>query len=92
VQFDKSTRTDYLAFAVTAAPFGDVNVRQAINHAIDRAAITKRSRMGMAHRPHLHTCGAEAHDPAIPLPTRDLTLAKEYLAKSSVTPWLHDDL
>jgi len=27
--------------------------------------------------------GAEAHDPAIPLPTRDLTLAKEYLAKSS---------
>jgi len=38
---DVSTKTTYLLFQTQTKPLNDVNVRQAINHAIDRNALVK---------------------------------------------------
>jgi len=85
VVIDPSTETEYLDFNTRVKPFGDVNVRQAINHAIDRAALIRAVLYGIGTPANSFIPkGAIDHDPNIPVPTYDLKLAKQYLSKSSV--------
>lgn len=80
-----STKITYLQPSHKVAPFGDVNVRQAINHAINRAAIVKAVYKGYATPANSFMAkGAIDWDPNLAPPTYDLTLARQYLAKSSV--------
>ncbi|HVA90597.1 MAG TPA: ABC transporter substrate-binding protein [Chloroflexota bacterium] len=79
-----STKITYLQPNHKVTPFGDVNVRQAINHAINRAAIIKAVYKGYASPANSFMAkGAIDWDPNIPAPTFDLALARKYLAKSS---------
>jgi len=85
VQINPSTRTQYLAFQTQVAPFQDVHVRQAINHAIDRAAIVKAITYGYGKPANsFMPIGSLDYDPNIPVPSYDLALAKRYLAASPV--------
>jgi peptide/nickel transport system substrate-binding protein len=85
VEMNPSTRTQYLAFQTQMKPFDEVNVRQAISHAIDRAAIVKAVTYGLTKPANSFIpAGALDYDPNIPVPTYDLKLARQYLAKSSV--------
>jgi peptide/nickel transport system substrate-binding protein len=62
-----------------------VNVRQAINHAIDRAALIKAVLFGYGTPANsFMPKGAIDYDPDIPVPAYDLNLARQYLSKSSV--------
>ncbi|HXT37536.1 MAG TPA: ABC transporter substrate-binding protein [Chloroflexota bacterium] len=80
-----STKITYLQPSHKVAPFGDVNVRQAINHAIDRAAIIKAVYKGYATPANSFMAkGAIDWDPNLKSPSFDLALARQYLAKSSV--------
>ena len=56
VVIDKSTETYYFVPNTKVAPFNDVNVRQAINHAIDRAAFVKAVLYGHAARRPTRSC------------------------------------
>lgn len=85
VVIDPSTETHYYAFNSKVAPFGNVNVRQAISHAIDRAAIVKAVLFGYGTPANSFIPkGAIDYDPNIPVPAYDLKLARSYLSKSSV--------
>jgi peptide/nickel transport system substrate-binding protein len=85
VQFNPSTRTQYLMFQTKVTPFGDVNVRQAISHAINRAAIVKAVTSGYGTPANsFMPKGSLDYDPNVPLPVYDVALAKKYLAASSV--------
>jgi peptide/nickel transport system substrate-binding protein len=85
VVIDPSTETEYFQIYTKAKPLDEVNVRQAINHAIDRAALVKAVLFGYGQPANSFIPnGAIDHDPNIPVPTYDLKLAKQYLSKSSV--------
>jgi peptide/nickel transport system substrate-binding protein len=85
VVIDRSTETEYLTPNTLVKPFGDINVRQAINHAIDRAAIVKAVLYGYGTPANsFMPKGAIDYDPNIPVPTYSLSLARQYLSKSSV--------
>jgi peptide/nickel transport system substrate-binding protein len=80
-----STEITYMQPNHMVAPFGDVNVRQAINHAIERDQIIKTVYLGYARPANSFMArGAIDWDPNIPPPTHDLALAKQYMSKSSV--------
>ncbi len=83
VVIDTSTQTNYLTFNTAVAPFNDVNVRQAINHSIDRAALVKAVLYGHGTPANSFIpAGALFHDSGIPVPSYDPSLAKKLLAKS----------
>jgi peptide/nickel transport system substrate-binding protein len=85
VLIDRSTETRYFTFNTRAAPLGDVNVRQAINHIINRAAMAKAVTFGYGTPANSFIpAGAIDHDPNIPVPAYDPTLAKKLLSQSSV--------
>ena len=85
VQMDTSTRTGYFALQTKVAPLGDVNVRQAINHAINRPAIVKALLYGYGKPANSFLpVGSLFYDPNLPVPSYDPALAKQFLAKSSV--------
>jgi peptide/nickel transport system substrate-binding protein len=85
VVIDRSTETNYFVPNTKAAPFGDVKVRQAITHAIDRAAIVKAVLYGNGTPANsFMPRGAIDYDPNIPLPSYDPTLARKLLSESSV--------
>jgi peptide/nickel transport system substrate-binding protein len=82
---DVSTKTTYLLFQTQTKPLNDVNVRQAINHAIDRAALVKAVLVGNGSPANSFLpVGSLFYDPNLPVPAYNLTLAKQYMAKSSV--------
>jgi peptide/nickel transport system substrate-binding protein len=84
-KIDRSTETYYFLFNTKVKPFDDVNVRQAISHAINRAAIVKAVTYGYGKPANSFLpAGALYYDSSIPVPTYSLALAKQYLAKSSV--------
>lgn len=84
VVINKSTQTRYYTFNEQFKPFADVNVRQAISHAIDRSTLVKVVTQGLATPANsFMPVGALYYDPNLPVPTHDLNLAKQYLAKSS---------
>jgi len=83
VVIDPSTQTNYLTFNTKVAPFNNVNVRQAINHSINRAALVKAVLYGHGSPANSFIpAGALFHDYSIPVPSYDPTLAKSLLAKS----------
>jgi len=85
VAMDTSTYTNYFLFQTKVKPFDDVNVRQAISHAIDRAAIVKAVLYGFGKPANSFLpVGSLFYDPTLPVPTYDVALAKKFLAKSSV--------
>jgi peptide/nickel transport system substrate-binding protein len=84
VKIDKSTETYYFAANEQLKTFADVNVRQAINHAIDRAAFAKIVTQGLGTPANsFMPAGALYQNPNLPIPAHDLSLAKQYLAKSA---------
>lgn len=80
-----SSEVDYLGMNTSRKPFGDVNVRRAISHAIDQNAMLKAVQYG-----HGQIAGAYlspvtwAHNDKIQPPKYDISMAKSLLAKSSV--------
>ena len=80
-----STETQYFTFNTKVKPFDDVNVRQAISHAINRVAIAKAVTYGLGKPANsFMPAGSLYYDPSIPVPAYDPNLSKQYLAKSSV--------
>ena len=79
-----STKTDYLLFNHTSAPFNDVHARRAISLAIDRAAIIKSVLFGNG-KPANSFMPPQVpyYDAATKGLQYDLTAAKAELAKSS---------
>jgi peptide/nickel transport system substrate-binding protein len=85
VVIDRSTQTNYLVPNHKVAPFGDVKVRQAITHAIDRAALVKAVLYGYGTPANsFMPRGAIDYDPNIPVPSYDPALARKLLSQSSV--------
>jgi peptide/nickel transport system substrate-binding protein len=85
VQINKSTETLYFSLNTRAAPFGDVKVRQAINHAIDRAAMAKAVTFGYGTPANsFMPAGALDYNASLPVPSHDMALAKKLLSESSV--------
>jgi peptide/nickel transport system substrate-binding protein len=83
VQINTATKIIYLVPNNSIPPLNDVNVRQAINHAIDRNALVRAILFGHGVPANsFMPRGAIDYDPNIPVPTYDLKLAKQYLAKS----------
>lgn len=80
-----SSEVDYLGMNTTHKPFGDVNVRKAISHAVDQNAMLKAVQYG-----HGQIAGAYlspvtwAHNGTIQPPKYDIAMAKSFMAKSSV--------
>ncbi len=82
---NKSTQTNYLTFNINQKPFGDVKVRQAISHGINRAAIIKAVLQGNGTPANSFIpAGAIDYDASLPQMTYDPTLAKKLLSQSSV--------
>lgn len=85
VVIDPSTETYYFVPNTKVAPLGDLKVRQAISHAIDRAAFVKAVQYGYASVANSFLPkGAIDYDSSIPVPTYDLALAKKLISESSV--------
>jgi peptide/nickel transport system substrate-binding protein len=85
VEVNPSTYTLYLIANEQVKPFGDVKVRQAISHAIDRQAMVKILTQGYGIPANsFMPRGAIDYDPNIPVPTYDLALAKKLMSESSV--------
>jgi peptide/nickel transport system substrate-binding protein len=85
VQIDTSTEIRYFLFNTRAAPFGDVKVREAINHIIDRAAMAKAVTGGYGKPANSFIpAGALDYDPNLPVPSYDPVLARKLLSESSV--------
>lgn len=85
VVIDPSTETYYFVPNTKMAPFGDLKVRQAVSHAIDRASFVKAVQYGYASVANSFLPrGAIDYNPNIPVPTYDLALAKKLISQSSV--------
>ncbi len=85
VQINPSTETNYFVLNDSIKPFDDLKVRQALSHAIDRAAMVKAILYGHGTVANSFLpAGAIDYDASIPTPTYDLTLAKKLLSQSSV--------
>lgn len=85
VVIDPSTETQYFVPNLKIAPFGDVKVREAISHAIDRASFVKSVLYGHGSVANsFMPKGAIDYDASLPAPTYDLALAKKLLSESSV--------
>jgi peptide/nickel transport system substrate-binding protein len=85
VVIDPSTETYYFVPNTKVAPFGDLKVRQAISHAIDRTSFVKAIQYGYASVANSFLPkGAIDYNSTIPVPTYDLALAKKLMSASSV--------
>ncbi len=85
VQINPGTEITYLTINTQVKPLNEANVRLAISHAIDRAAIVKAVLYGHGKAANsFMPAGAIDWDPSIPVPSHDLTLARKLLAASSV--------
>jgi peptide/nickel transport system substrate-binding protein len=74
----------YLSFNVSKAPYSDLKLRQAINHAIDRDAITRTIYRGRAKPTGQMVASVTfGHDPAIGPARHDPARARQLLAESS---------
>ncbi|HZU13993.1 MAG TPA: ABC transporter substrate-binding protein [Chloroflexota bacterium] len=83
VQINRSTETMYITALDTLPQFKDVHVRQAINHAIDRAALVRAILFGHGTPANsFMPKGALDYDPNIPVPSYNMTLAKKDMSES----------
>ncbi len=92
VQTDPLSRVDYIALNHQRAPFDDVNVRKAINYAVDKDQIIKTVLFGNGEPaqsllPKMLWWNSEAK----PYPY-DLAMAKDFMAKSKVPNGFETDL
>ncbi len=84
VQINASTEITYLTINTQVKPLNDAKVRLAISHAINRAAIVKAVLYGHGTPANsFMPAGAIDWDPAIPVPSYDMSLAKKLLSESS---------
>lgn len=82
---DPSTQTQYFFVNNLQKPFDELAVRQAINHAIDRAGIVRAVLSGFGRPANSFMArGAVDYDSKIPVPKYNLALARQWLRKSSV--------
>jgi peptide/nickel transport system substrate-binding protein len=89
-QISRSTEVHYLTPLDKGTPFADVKVRQALNYAVDRAALARTVYFGVAQPAgSFMPNGALDYDPAIPAPPHDLARAKRLLSQSSVPHGFH---
>lgn len=80
-----SSRTDYLAFNVKTAPFGDAHVRRAVADALDRKAMVKAVLFGNGQVANaLLTPALWGYDASLKAAPFDLTQAKAEMAQSTV--------
>jgi peptide/nickel transport system substrate-binding protein len=78
-----STRTIYLIPNLKTTQLADPKVREAINHAIDRQAMVKAVLHGYGTPANsFMPRGAIDYNPNIPVPSYNLTLAKQLMAQS----------
>ena len=83
VQINTSTETQYIVPLDTLPQFKDVHVRQAINHAIDRAALVKAVLFGHGTpASSFMPKGAIDWNANLPVPSHDLALAKKLMKQS----------
>ncbi len=83
VQIDPSTETQYIVPLDTLPQFKDVHVRQAINHAIDRAGLVKAILFGHGTPANSFIPrGAVDWDASLPVPAFNLSLAKKLMKES----------
>jgi peptide/nickel transport system substrate-binding protein len=83
IRTDPSTRTLYIVPNHKVKPFADPNVRQAINHAIDRKGLIRAVLFGHGvPASSFMPKGALWWNPNVPVPTYDVDLAKSYMKKS----------
>lgn len=84
IRTDLSTRTLYIVPNIgKVKQLADINVRQAINHAIDRRGLIKAILFGHGTpASSFMPKGALWWNPNVPVPKFDLNLAKSYMAKS----------
>jgi peptide/nickel transport system substrate-binding protein len=83
VKIDPSTETLYIVPYDKLPQFADVNVRQAINHAINRAALIKAVQFGHGTpASSFMPQGALDWNRSLKAPKYSVALAKQYLAKS----------
>ena len=79
-----SNRVLYIGFDTTTPPYDDVNLRRAIDHAIDRAAITGRLLRGLGEpMGQIVAPVTFGYDDSIAPTTYDPDLARELLASSN---------
>jgi peptide/nickel transport system substrate-binding protein len=85
--------TDYLRLRVSAPPFSDPRVRQALDLALDRDALVRRQLHGHG-RPANQLVGSEVfgHDPSLPAAVRDLPRARQLLAEAGFGGGLDVDM
>lgn len=80
---DPSTETRYIVPLDTLPQFKDVHVRQAINHAINRAGLNKAIIFGHGTPANsFMPKGALDWNPNLPVPSYNLTLAKKLMSES----------
>jgi peptide/nickel transport system substrate-binding protein len=83
VQINTSTETQYIVPLDILPQFKDVHVRQAINHAIDRAALVRAVLYGHgAPANSFMPKGAIDWDASLPVPSYNLSLAKKLMKES----------
>lgn len=83
VRIDPSTETQYIVPLDTLPQFKDVNVRQAINHAIDRAALVHAVLFGNGSPANsFMPKGAIDWNGGLSVPSYNVALAKKFLKKS----------
>jgi peptide/nickel transport system substrate-binding protein len=81
------TRTFFVAMNVAKAPFTDVRVRRALNHALDKAAIIARVLAGTATSLRgVMSPDSFAFNPDLPEYRHDLDRARALLAEAGVAP------
>lgn len=79
-----SNRVLYIGFDTNTPPYDDVNLRRAIDHAINREAITDRLLRGMGTpMGQIVAPVTFGYDPSIEPPAYDPELARELLAQSA---------
>jgi peptide/nickel transport system substrate-binding protein len=83
VQINASTETQYIVPLDTLPQFKDVHVRQAINHAIDRAALVHAVLFGHGTpASSFMPKGAIDWNSSVPVPSHDMGLAKRLMKQS----------
>jgi len=84
IQTVQSNRVLYLGFDVNRAPYSDIKLRQAIDHAIDRTAITERLLRGLGKPMGAVVAPVTfGYDPEIKPTSYDPALSRRLLGESS---------
>ena len=84
LQFERTTNVIFVVPNIKQHPYGDRNVRLALNYATPREAINKAVFKGTARLANSVIGQLQYWDPSVPAIPYDLNKAKQYLKKSAV--------